>query len=85
MPVKVLAGGDLDRALTVRAHKFSARAVAKIQAAGGRAESLEGGDAMVGRRRKGVRNGAQPEPADAVEGETNEAEAGRGSGDSSPE
>jgi large subunit ribosomal protein L15 len=39
-PVKILAEGDLDRALTVRAHAFSAAAVAKIQAAGGRAEII---------------------------------------------
>ena len=51
LPVKVLATGELDRALTVRAHKFSAAAIEKIQAAGGRAESLEGGEAAVGRKR----------------------------------
>jgi large subunit ribosomal protein L15 len=37
-PVKVLARGDLDKALVVRAHAFSAAAKAKIEAAGGRAE-----------------------------------------------
>jgi large subunit ribosomal protein L15 len=35
-PVKVLANGTIDRALTVRAHAFSAAARAKIEAAGGR-------------------------------------------------
>jgi len=40
-PVKVLAGGEMDRALTVRAHKFSASARAKIEAAGGKAEEVE--------------------------------------------
>jgi large subunit ribosomal protein L15 len=39
--VKVLAEGDLDRALTVQAHAFSAAAKAKIEAAGGTAEVLE--------------------------------------------
>jgi large subunit ribosomal protein L15 len=39
-PVKILAEGDLDRALTVRAHAFSAGAKAKIEAAGGTAEVL---------------------------------------------
>lgn len=39
-PVKVLGNGDLDRALTVRAHKFSASAREKILAAGGTAEEL---------------------------------------------
>jgi len=37
-PVKILAKGDIDRALTVRAHAFSAGAKAKIEAAGGTAE-----------------------------------------------
>jgi large subunit ribosomal protein L15 len=40
MPVKVLATGDLDKALTVRAHRFSAAARQKIEAAGGRVEEL---------------------------------------------
>ena len=37
---KVLGGGELARRLTVRAHKFSASARSKIEAAGGSAESL---------------------------------------------
>jgi large subunit ribosomal protein L15 len=36
--VKVLGGGDLDKALTVRAHAFSKSAAQKITAAGGSAE-----------------------------------------------
>ncbi len=39
-PVKVLARGDVTKALTVRAHKFSGKAAEKIAAAGGRAEVL---------------------------------------------
>jgi large subunit ribosomal protein L15 len=39
-PVKILADGDIDRALTVKAHKFSAAARAKIEAAGGKAEEV---------------------------------------------
>ena len=38
--VKVLAEGDIDRALTIKAHKFSASAIAKIEAAGGTAEVI---------------------------------------------
>ncbi|MGF1467420.1 MAG: 50S ribosomal protein L15 [Sandaracinaceae bacterium] len=38
--VKVLGNGDLDRKLTVRVHRFSASAKAKIEAAGGTAELL---------------------------------------------
>jgi large subunit ribosomal protein L15 len=40
--IKVLAEGNLTRPLLVQAHRFSASAAAKIQAAGGRAEVLEG-------------------------------------------
>ena len=39
-PVKVLARGDIAKALTVRAHKFSGKAAEKIAAAGGKAEVL---------------------------------------------
>ena len=39
-PVKILARGEIDRALTVRAHAFSEAAKAKIEGAGGRAEVL---------------------------------------------
>lgn len=38
--VKILADGELTKALTVQAHKFSKSAVAKIEAAGGKAEVL---------------------------------------------
>src|SRR5215467_4181414 len=40
-PVKVLARGDVAKALTVRAHKFSGKAAEKIAAAGGTAEAIE--------------------------------------------
>jgi large subunit ribosomal protein L15 len=39
-PIKILAKGEIDRPLTVRAHAFSAAAKAKIEAAGGTAEIL---------------------------------------------
>ncbi len=39
--VKILGTGELDRALTVRAHAFSASARSKIEAAGGTAEVIE--------------------------------------------
>jgi large subunit ribosomal protein L15 len=38
--VKVLGRGDIDKALTVRAHKFSGKAAEKIAAAGGTTEVL---------------------------------------------
>jgi large subunit ribosomal protein L15 len=39
--VKVLGEGDIDRALTIRAHAFSLGAVEKIKAAGGSVEVIE--------------------------------------------
>ncbi len=38
--VKVLGNGELGKALTVKAHKFSKSAVEKIEAAGGKAEVI---------------------------------------------
>ena len=38
--VKILARGDMAKALTVKAHKFSGKAADKIAAAGGSAEAL---------------------------------------------
>jgi large subunit ribosomal protein L15 len=38
--VKILARGDVDKALTIRAHKFSGKAAEKIAAAGGTAEAI---------------------------------------------
>ena len=38
--IKVLGDGEIDRALTVHAHKFSASARAKIEAAGGAVEII---------------------------------------------
>ena len=40
-PVKVLGSGDLTAGLTVQAHKFSAEARRKIEAAGGRCQELD--------------------------------------------
>jgi large subunit ribosomal protein L15 len=37
-PIKILADGDIDRPLTIKAQKFSAAAKAKIEAAGGKAD-----------------------------------------------
>ena len=39
-PVKVLAEGEIKHPLTVKAHKFSTAAKAKIEAAGGRVEEV---------------------------------------------
>ena len=40
--VKILAKGDLTKALTVRAHRFSVKAQERIAGLGGKAEVLEG-------------------------------------------
>jgi large subunit ribosomal protein L15 len=40
--VKVLARGEIGKALTIRAHKFSGKAAEKIKAAGGTAEAITG-------------------------------------------
>jgi len=39
--VKVLGNGEIDRALTITAHRFSATAREKIEAAGGTCNALE--------------------------------------------
>ncbi|MGI8407431.1 MAG: uL15 family ribosomal protein, partial [Actinomycetota bacterium] len=39
--IKVLGSGEIDRAITVRAHAFSDSAKSKIEAAGGKAEVVE--------------------------------------------
>jgi large subunit ribosomal protein L15 len=39
-PVKILADGDIDRPLVIKANKFSAAAEKKIVAAGGKAEAI---------------------------------------------
>lgn len=40
LPVKILAQGELTKGMTVRAHAFSAEALRKIEAAGGKAEVI---------------------------------------------
>jgi large subunit ribosomal protein L15 len=58
--VKILGDGELDRALTVRAHKFSGSARAKIEAAGGTVEVIPTKVYEKTKRRKGE---AQKAPA----------------------
>jgi large subunit ribosomal protein L15 len=48
--VKILGDGEVDRAVTVRAHAFSDSARAKIEAAGGAVEVLDSGTGSEGRR-----------------------------------
>ena len=39
-PIKILADGDINHPITIKANKFSASAKAKIEAAGGKAEEV---------------------------------------------
>ncbi|QGY40776.1 50S ribosomal protein L15 [Pseudodesulfovibrio cashew] len=41
-PVKVLGTGEVDKAVTIEAHRFSASAAEKIAKAGGTAKAIEG-------------------------------------------
>ena len=41
--VKILGRGELTKALTVHAHKFSGKAAEKVAAAGGRADAIPDG------------------------------------------
>ncbi len=38
--IKILANGELDKKLTIKAHRFSSKAVSKIEEAGGKAEVI---------------------------------------------
>ena len=40
-PVKILAGGEINHPIVIKANKFSAAAKAKIEAAGGKVEEVE--------------------------------------------
>jgi len=64
LPVVILGDGELDCALTVRAHRFSAQARTKIEAAKGTVEVLaltaESGSAASLRREHAVDRSAEP-------------------------
>jgi large subunit ribosomal protein L15 len=77
LPVKVLASGDLDRALTVKVHRVSAAAKTKIEAAGGTAvETLERKVKSEKKRMKRAKKASAPKAQEAPETEEKtEAEA----------
>lgn len=58
-PVKVLAEGDIGKALTIHAHAFSKGAREKIEAAGGTVVVLEGEDATEESRAEAPSRGAR--------------------------
>jgi large subunit ribosomal protein L15 len=82
-PVKVLAKGDLDRALTVRAHAFSAAARAKIEAAGGTAEII--GDEDLPAAAAPAAKPAPEAPAEPAGEETTASEADGTGEDAEPD
>ena len=57
--LKILGTGDITRAITVRAHLFSASARQKIETAGGKAEVVEAESGRPGREAQSE-NGGQP-------------------------
>jgi large subunit ribosomal protein L15 len=84
-PIKVLALGDLTKALTVRAHKFSATAKEKIEKAGGSAQAIVAEDAAAKetarpKRRAAAEASARSAAAEetAAEGTAAEATAAEG-------
>lgn len=63
--IKVLGDGELDHALTIHAHKFSASARAKIEAAGGSAEVIPVKTYEKTKRRKDGKDDSNKEKANA--------------------
>ena len=63
--VKILAGGELTAKLTVKAHRFSKSAIAKLEAIGGSVEilALPGGHQASRERRRSARTAGSPEAA----------------------
>ena len=62
--VKILGEGELTRKLTVSAHKFSASAIAKIEAAGGTVHFLRDQEPRSGQRPRKTRAKTEAEPVE---------------------
>jgi large subunit ribosomal protein L15 len=73
MPVKVLGTGEIDRALNVTAHRFSASAKAKIEAAGGTVVETMERKVKDPATSKKKRKKAKSEPKPEAKEETKEA------------
>jgi large subunit ribosomal protein L15 len=83
-PVKVLATGEIDRALNVTAHRFSLTAKEKIQAAGGTVVELHERVVKVKKPKREKGKASKPEAKAETPPVTEaEEEAETGSGDSS--
>lgn len=84
-PVKILGNGDLTKKVTVKAHKFSAAARTKIEAAGGtieelafeteyRAKGVKKGDTAPAPKKKKSKPAPAPEATEAPAPEADKAE-----------
>jgi large subunit ribosomal protein L15 len=71
-PVKILGDGELSTKLTVHAHAFSRRAAEAIEAAGGKAVVIGGGEAAPEKPKRAAKPKAEP-AADAAGDEATEA------------
>lgn len=65
--IKILGNGELDRSLTVHAHKASASALAKIEAAGGKFEAIPVKVYEKTKRRKDEKNKTAEQEGQATE------------------
>lgn len=65
-PIKILGDGELSAALTVKAHRVSAAARAKIEAAGGSVEELTPHKEPHTKRKRGKKTAAQAAEGDAA-------------------
>ncbi len=73
-PIKILADGDLSGPVTVRVHRVSASARAKIEAAGGTVEELTPRKDPEQKRQRGKKKSAAPE-ANATAEDSSDEEA----------
>ncbi|MCH7579155.1 MAG: 50S ribosomal protein L15 [Chloroflexi bacterium] len=71
-PIKILADGDLSGPVTVRVHRVSASARAKIEAAGGTVEELTPRKDPEQKRQRGKKKSAAPEAKATAEDSSDE-------------
>ena len=71
-PIKILADGDLSGPVTVRVHRVSASARAKIEAAGGTVEELTPRKDPEQKRQRGKKKSAAPEAKATAEDSSSE-------------
>ena len=74
-PIKVLGRGEISKALTVRAHRFSGSAAEKIAKAGGTVERLESQEASKTKSRKVEKAEVKAESQKVAKSESREVKA----------